>query len=209
MAKAVKLLCAAALVALIVATAPASSAQVVATDAYQVNYFSNNLPDAAAETAGNTAFLRIINTGQNGSPISQNQGTVCASVYVFDNNQEMLACCSCPITANGLLTLDIGDQLVENTLTSVEPLTGVIKIVADARTSCDATSIVSPINGALRSFGVHLQALAPDGASMPTETESQTAPLTNTEQAFLGQACSFVLYLGSGKGTCSCKPELD
>jgi hypothetical protein len=202
MKRSIRLVCTAALVALVVATATASFAQVVARDAYQLNYFSGNVPDAANEGAGSDAAVRIINTGQNGSPLSTNQGTVCASIYVFDANQEMLACCSCAITANGLLTLDIGDQLVENTLTTVEPETGVIKVVADVKTRCDATSIVSPIEGALRSFGVHLQT---GGAA--TETLFQTAPLTNTEQAFLGNACSFVVYLGSGKGTCSCRPE--
>src|SRR5690242_3016492 len=191
MLKTTKLLCVSALVVLLVALATPSFAQVVANDAYQVNYFS-----------GGDGTLRTINTGQRGSPIdgATNHGKVCADIYVFDSNQEMLACCSCPITANGLRTLPSTDLLF-NPLTRVPFTTGVIKIVADAQpgTGCNPTTIVNPVEAGLRSWETHIQA-----AAAITETVSASAPLTNTEQAFLGQACSFVLYLGSGQGTCRC-----
>ena len=191
MLKATKLLCVSALAVLLLALAMPSFAQVVANDAYQVNYYSNG-----------DGTLRIINTGQIGSPIdaATNHGKVCADIYVFDTNQEMLACCSCPITANGLLTLTSGN-LLNNPLTGVKPFDGVIKIVSDAQpgTKCDPTTVVSPLDGGLRAWETHLQ-----GTNVLTETEFVRAPLTNTEAAFLGQACSFVIYLGSGKGTCYC-----
>jgi hypothetical protein len=169
---------------------------VVANDAYQVNYYS-----------GGVGTLRVINTGQVGSPIDTgtNHGKVCADIYVFDSNQEMLACCSCPITANGLLTVSPA-ALLGNPLTGVQLLanpaaTGVIKIVSDNQPGygCDARSIINPVESGLRAWETHFQ-----GTNVLTETAFAKAPLTNTEQAFLGQACSFVLYLGSGKGTCLC-----
>ncbi len=154
-------------------------------DVYQVGYFNNN--DGLA--------VRIINTGQIGSPIdaASGHGTVCADIYVFDANQEMLACCSCPLTANELTEL----RSVQ-TLTRVEPPTGVIKIVSDR--GCDATNITAPVPAGLRAFQVN-----PQRGGL-TETLYQPAPLTVTEQNFLGQTCSFVLYLGSGVGTCRCAP---
>ena len=194
--KLARLLSASALVVLLVVLAAPSFGQVVANDGYQLNYYSAP-PGGVAD-----GTLRIINTGQIGSPIdvATNHGKVCADIYVFDANQEMLACCSCPITANGLLTLG-AKELFSDGLTGIPFTNGVIKVVADNQpgTKCDPTTIINPVNAGLRSWETHLQA-----AAAITETESASAPLTNTEQAFLGQACSFVLYLGSGQGRCFC-----
>ena len=207
----------AVLLAMALVAAPSFS-QVVANDAYQVNYVRD--PIFQFPGTGLMFFpllndvVRVINTGQIGSPIDAgtNQGTVCADVYVFDTNQEMAACCSCPITANGLLQVT-SENLLFNNLTAVFPDPAVVKIVADLPNAgnCNARSITSPVNGALRSWATHNQSqvvFTGGGVGFspgPTmETESQSAPLTNTEAAFLGNACSFVQYLGSGRGRCIC-----
>ena len=205
---------ASALLIVLAAFASLSSAQIVATDAYQLNYFSANLI-AGGNGVLYDQYLRIINTGQIGSPMDPGtqQGTVCADIYVFDQNQEMLECCSCPITANGLLSLSLQHSLLNSPLTGVFPPSGVIKVVSD--TGCNEQSITSPVNGGLRAFGTHLQIINPMMQELVasnvafTETEYQVAPLQNQEAAFLGQACSFVQYLGSGKGKCSCGTDLD
>lgn len=201
-----------ALAALAFATAAPAGAQVVANDAYQVAYFDH---------FGFLDTARIINTGQIGSPIDAGtqQGTVCASIYFFDSNQEMISCCSCPVTANGLLNGPVAAGTV-NALTGSPPAeTGVVKIVADRAATCDARTITSPVEGGLRAFDAHrngsvsfvcengLCLIAIEILPGGTETEFQRAPLTQTEQAFLGNACSFVLYLGSGRGRCFCPNE--
>ncbi len=186
-ARAIRLHFAWALIAFL-ATTPLM-AQVVANDAYGVSDYT--VPGT----------VRIINTGQIGSPIDvgTRHGTVCANIYVFDANQEMLECCSCPITANGLLTMDVAAQLLNQPLTGVTPDAGVVKVVAD--TGCNPTSVTSPVPHALAACIVKIL----DKAS-PKLVESclAPAPLQNQEAAFLGNACSFVLYLGSGKGLCAC-----
>jgi hypothetical protein len=161
-----------------------SFAQVVANDAYQVGYYDV------------FRSLVIINTGQIGSPIDPGtkHGTVCADIYLFDANQEMLACCSCVSTANGMALLTGA-----TTLTNVDFTRGVIKVVADA--GCDETSITTPVNGGLRAFETNFTTGPAVGLR---ENRLEAAPLTTQEQQFLGQACSFVHYLGSGKGTCVC-----
>jgi len=178
-----------------------------ANDAYQVNYFSNarSLFGGVGEVYDQT--VSIINTGQIGSPIdpTTNQGTVCAEIYVFDTNQEMVSCCSCPITANGLLRLSVNDQLLGNVLTGAAPTSGVVKIVSDL--SCNPFSIGQPVSGGLRAFATHQQGLSKgttEADEIITETEFQRAPLQDPEAGFLGNACSFVQYLGSGRGTCDC-----
>ncbi len=174
-----------ALTALVFALATPGSAQSI-NDVYQVGYYN----------VGPGIAFHVINTGQIGSPIdaATNQGTVCADIYIFDTNQEMLSCCSCPITANGLTNIHSG-----RALTAVPFTTGVIKIVSDR--GCDETNITAPVPAGLRAFQTNAQVI---GA---TETLFQPAPLTATEQTFLGNTCSFVHYLGSGVGVCACGGE--
>ena len=165
-----------------------SPAQVVANDAYQVGYLGSGL-----------IGFKIINTGQIGSPIDSttSQGTVCADIYFFDANQEMQSCCSCPLTANQLI-----QRFELSSLTGTFVVPAVMKIVADA--GCDETSIPQPVNGGLRAFLTNGQ--PGPGAATLTETLFQPAPLSVQEQRFLGDACSFVHYLGSGRGVCACSP---
>ncbi|HMK29155.1 MAG TPA: hypothetical protein VK473_05665 [Terriglobales bacterium] len=70
------------------------------SEVYWVNYFSNRLNSGAPAVSSLARLdqtVRIINPGEQGTPISA-RGTVCAAIYVFDDNQEMSECCSCPIT---------------------------------------------------------------------------------------------------------------
>ena len=168
-------------------------------DVYQVTYFDNNIPGSPLDSG----TVRVINPGVTGSPISADMGTLCANIYVFDDTQEMIECCSCPITANGLLTLSIGD-LTENPLT-VTPYRGVIKIVSSTpNPTCDATKLATATPD-LRAFATHLQNDGSWGGHpflSVTEDEFSDAPLSAVEQNDLGTICSFVRYLGTGRGRC-------
>ncbi len=166
-------------------------------DVYQLNYYSNRNNAANADQT-----VRVVNPGTVGTPISAGHGTICADVYVFDATQEMIECCSCPITANGLLELSILNDLTQNPLTGFPaPGSGVIKIVSDSRQNCNETApIPTPT---LIAWGTHVQQPIL-GTFVTTEDEFASAPLADAELGFLGQACAFVQYLGSGKGHCSC-----
>jgi hypothetical protein len=180
-------------------------------DVYQVTYYDNNFGE---HSNGNSRFpldsgtIRIINPGVTGSPISADQGTLCANIYVFDDTQEMIECCSCPVTANGILTLSVQD-LTENPLT-VTPFRGVIKVVSTLPTAgvCDPTNL-SAATPDLRAFATHLQNASFGAANsnslsyfFVTEDEFAPAPLSAVEQTDLGTICSFVRYLGTGRGRC-------
>jgi len=182
---------------LVVAMAFSAVAVAQTNDVYWVNYFANRNNSAVMD-----ADLRIINPGEQGTPMTAGQGTVCADIYVFDNTQEMVECCSCPITADGIISLSLLEDLTANPLTSFAPNLGVIKIVSDVQPVCNAQL---PIPGPdLRSYATHISQPV-SGTYVTTEGESLPATLTAAEQAFLGQACSFVQYLGSGKGVCDCQ----
>jgi len=165
---------------------------------YSANYYSNR-----NNTAGADQFVRIINPGTQGTPLTPStHGSICADIYVFDSDQQMVECCHCPITANGLLALSVLNDLTAKPLTGFPaPNSGAIKIVSDLYSNCNETA-PSPIPELL-SWGTHIQQPV-TSAFVTTEDEFQTAILTSDEQTFLGEACSFVQYLGSGKGICTC-----
>ncbi|HMK31910.1 MAG TPA: hypothetical protein VK473_19670 [Terriglobales bacterium] len=194
-----KAIAAASLLLMLLGLASLASAQV--NDVYWVNYYSNRQPSRTAYDQ----TVRVINPGEQGTPLSGSHGTVCADIYVFDATQEMTECCACPITANGLLILSVNNDLTWNPLQGWPPAPdGVIKIVSDNHANCDATSPVPTPD--LRAWATHLQ--WPGGQNLvTTEDEFQPAALQQDELSFLGQACSFVQFLGSGKGVCSCGNE--
>jgi len=182
-----------------VATAILLSAIAVAQeDVYWVTYYSNR-----NNAVGADAFVRIVNPGLQGSPLSENQGTVCADIYVFDDEQEMVECCACPITANALLEFSLDTNLVQNPLTGIPPPnSGVIKLVSDLGSNCNPQAPI--LTQDVRAWATHLQQPVADGY-ISTEDKFLRAPLSASEQAFLGETCAFVIYLGNGfKGQCTC-----
>ena len=179
---------------------------------YYVDYYSNNINPLAADQV-----IRAINVGAAGTPMTSPTGDICQYVYVFDNNQEMIACCGCQLTPNELSSAAVGAQLTNHALTGTAPVAGVVKIAfalaARQPAGCKAeTANLGVANAALAAvFGTHLQAEPPSSptALFVTETNKLPQTLGEAEAAFLPQACSFVRYLGSGlPGTCTCDAGL-
>ncbi len=160
---------------------------------YAVTYYSN-----ANTTGAPDATVRVINDGDTG-------GTLCAAFYVFDDSQEMQECCSCPVTADGLISESVNRYLLANSLTSFVNHRGVIKVVSTAPNSgvCDPTK--GAATAGIRGWATHIQR-ATSGYAI-TETELHDANLASAELAGLQQFCSFEIILGSGRGTCNCGLE--
>jgi hypothetical protein len=161
-------------------------------DVFAVSYFSN------ANTAGAPdAHLRLTNDGNTA-------GTLWAAIYVFNNDQEMEACCSCYVTPNGYTDLDVNKDLTGNFLTAGEKSTGIIKVVSSSTSS---PTSVSPIIG-IRGWLTHIQNGATASSFYITEESLKDSVLGSSELSVsLEETCSFVLSLGSGLGTCYCPPE--
>lgn len=181
------------------------STAALAQGTYFVDYYSNN---AGPVVGPLDQTIKIINVGTTGTPLTTPRGDVCANIYVFDNNQEMIACCACRLTPNELATASVGNQLTNNPLTSVVPPAGVVKIVNGTPPAggCDPAAFTVGTTPApsIVGYATHLQVTG--GATYVTETKIPNVGLINLqgELDFLAQACGFVRYLGSGKGTCSC-----
>ncbi len=182
--------------ALLALAAIPSLAQGPVTGPYLVSYFSDNIAPAADDSQG----IRLVNFGAGGTPLTSPVGDVCANIYVFDANQEMVECCSCRITPNGLIRIPVG-ALTSNPVTGVIPTNGDVKILSTAANGPAACTPVTLNGGLLDStvgFATHVQ------LGFPTEHLIPAAALSGGEQGFLPQACQFARYLGSGKGVCTC-----
>ena len=178
---------------------------------YLVNYFSLNIGPPAPD-----GWVRISNTGfrATGSNVGPANGNICANIYVFDTFEEMVACCSCNTTPDGLRFLDVFSTLTYYPLQyPAKPINGVIKIVGsynDGGSACDART--SPIASAaltsgLKAWGTHVQYPVAVGANTvyaQTETEFASAPLAAQELINLTGTCAYTQQLGTGAGICGC-----
>ncbi|MBV8281305.1 MAG: Ig-like domain-containing protein [Candidatus Eremiobacteraeota bacterium] len=128
--------------------------------------------------------------------------SLCAMVYVFDQDQQMSECCGCLISDNGLLTLSLNKDLLSNPLTGVQSKSGTMMLVSASEPAsglCNASTITPA--GAVLAWSTHLPQ---SGTTSSSEVPFSSAPLTSTLSAALQAQCAFIQQLGSGQGLCSC-----
>lgn len=150
----------------------------------------------------------VINLSNSGSA---NGGDICANVYVFDPSEEMIACCSCRITPDGLNSLSARTDLISNTLTPGVPTSIVVKLLASypVRNTCNAATGPNQtnLNSALVAWGTTLHALPTTPITYGVTEEEFTSPILGaSEFTTLTQQCNFIQTNGSGFGICrSCR----
>ena len=61
-------------------------------------------------------LVRMILPGHGENALGDNiqHGTACALIYVFDDIEEMQACCGCPVTPDGLRTMSVINNVTKN-----------------------------------------------------------------------------------------------
>ena len=163
------------------------SAQITVVPLVAVSYFSR----VNSVASGIDGTIRLANPDAT---------SLCAMVYVFDQNQELNECCGCSVSGNGMRTLSLLNDLTANTLTGKNPQAGEIKVVPSdpaQNPQCDPSA--SAPTGVILAWGTNAQV---PGAV--TETEYARVPLSDGEESFLVNLCSFLKQLGGGHGICSC-----
>ena len=186
------------------------TAAVIATSSFQVRY-------AANLTAGDS-LIKITNPGANGASLTgpgfgPGTGNICVNVYAFSPDEQLVSCCSCLITPNGLVSLSINQDLVSNTLTGVRPNSLVVKLVNTAAgpgftgTNCTNSASVAggpnfPLADGMQAFGTTLHAGAAAGAFNLTETPFIQATLSAAELASITNRCTNIIGNGSTFGIC-------
>ena len=201
------------LIAAVIATSAVAYAQnpITADSPYQIRYASNL-------TVGDSA-VNISNTGAHGGVTLQSGttasvgGSICANVYVFSPDEEIVSCCSCPVTPNGLVSLSAQRDLINNPLTRGTPTSIVIKLVASVPVGGSCTNSAAAIGTATLAPGLvawgttlHANTSAAAGVYGVTETAFTPASLSASELSRLETTCGFILAQGSSFGVCnSCR----
>jgi streptogramin lyase len=154
------------------------------------------------------SVVNLTNTGtRNGFDPA---GGICANLYTFDPSEEMISCCACYITPDGLRSLSVKQDLVSNTLTPGVPGSVVIRLLATTPVTgatCDPSSpTVANLASGMRAWGTNLHQNTASGRYEITEGPSLNTVLSDTELAKLASYCGFIQANGSGFGICkSCR----
>ena len=184
-----------------------ASASIFVGAALQISYAAN-LPIGES-------WIDITNTGASGSPVlgpgfGPVQGNICVNAYAFSADEQLISCCSCLVTPNGLANLGVNRNLTQNTLTQVVPSSAVIKLVASLAggngtgTSCNntaATVTAAQLTAAGAAWSTTLHAV-PGGSFTVTENPFRAATLSAGELASITGRCGAIIGNGSGHGIC-------
>ena len=179
--------------------------------AFQVRYASNL-------TSGGS-YVNLVNNGANGAGQSGPgfggaAGNICVNAYTFSPDEQLVACCSCLITPNGLASMAVDNDLLNNTLTGVRPNSVVVKLVNTAagadftRTNCNNSAALAgssnfPLATGLTAFGTTIHPSVTPGSFSATESAFLNATLSPTELASITGRYTNILGNGSGFGICN------
>jgi len=152
-------------------------------------------------------------------------GDLCANIYVLRSNQRTVECCSCKITPDSLVTLNVNSDLTSKPIDSMTfppPQSGVIKIVSSAVAndgSCGVTRFpglsVSRVpvaatsyapSGGLGAWITHVNA-AGTGTYSISEANFGADAVTTTALAKLQQDCLGIASSIPSRGICTCGTE--
>ena len=188
----------------VVVLATAFAQNPITTDSpFQVRYAANlNFGDAVINITNSGALGAGLQSGTSASIT----GSLCANVYAFSPDEQMISCCTCPVTPNGLVSLSAQQDLISNTLTPAVPTSIVVKLLASVPVggSCNAAAPGALASGMV-AWGSGLKP-APGGTWAVTETQFAPATLSAGEYNRLTQLCTFIQANGSGFGICkSCR----
>jgi hypothetical protein len=189
---------------------------------YSINYYSNPSPTTKDTT------IKIANPGYqitavngNGFPLN---GNLCAMIYVFNNDEQVVECCGCMLTPDSRRSISLNGDLLANPVNgNLVTTDGVIEIVSAQpnayiwnpypylQWTCDPTgdstqvykfpSIVPTLE--LEAWGSHQQ-VEPGPAYTETEVDFAYANLNYTAFTNTARYMCSAIGSGSGKGVCTC-----
>jgi hypothetical protein len=176
---------------------------ITADSPYQTRYASNlTVADSV---------INLSNTGAHGASLGAGfsaavSGSICVNVYAFAADEEMVSCCSCPVTPNGLVALSVQKDILNNSLTGRGTSSLAIALVATAPVASSCTNSAA-VQGTLvpgMTAWLHAEA-APVAGTCTGGTETPFTPSTLSAAEFsrLTNLCSFVQAQGSGFGICN------
>jgi hypothetical protein len=162
--------------------------------------------------------LRLINDGDKSNSEVEGvpNGNLWASIYVFDDSRELQECCSCAVSADGLLSESVNKELLANTLTGKVNHAGVIVVISSSTKGPTNNTPAPGLHGsATYNIATTVQTTASKNVVVSNavnqylilEHPLADSNLTSSQQSELQNVCGYLITLGSGYGICSCTPE--
>jgi len=183
------------------------AALLLSTAAYAQLVIGNDLPfqvNYATNLAYGDSFVTVTNSGAAATvSMPLQNGNICVNVYTYDPTEELVACCSCPLTPNALEFLSVKRDLIINTLTPAMPPSVVVKLLANVATTCNAATVTSAsLTRGLIAWGTTM-AQTSAGVYTPERTPFTSATLSTAELTRMTSLCGFIEANGSGYGICN------
>ena len=200
-------------------TGPAASANILVQGpiggppgSYQLFY--------AANLQSSDSYIDITNSGANGAGLfygtgANITGAICVNTYAFASDEQLVACCSCPVTPNGLTTLSVKNDLLNNVVsqqsipTSISiSMTATLPVAGSCIGSSYAPITAQTLAPGMVAWGVTQHSNTSSTPFTDSITGSAFSPgvLSFNEAIRLQQLCMFINSNNSGYGVCnSCK----
>jgi len=192
------------------AQADVSGASPTYPSAYTVNYFNNPNTNSLDEI-----YIQNSTNESNTESSGSTGATVCANIYAFYPDQELVGCCAVAITPNQTWNNSIGQLMITIDNVGPLPVKGTIKVVTtagfqiviDGRTSdsvfvdCNASDPGSLVPHALNSWITHTNALTTPAGNFMTEVPFAQTGEPSTDINLLAAECQSV-----GEGFCGGVP---
>jgi hypothetical protein len=189
----------------------------VPVDAYQIRYASNlNVGDS---------YIDISNAGLDGAALfygtgANIAGAICVNVYAFASDEQLVACCSCPVTPNALVSLDVQKDLINNVVSQQAiPTSLAIKLTATrplgGTPTCNNSSFAGTGGPGGTTVPTYVAGLVAWGTSLSANTSVTPASysmlggrflpeqLSVGEQTRLTNLCMYINANNSGYGICN------
>jgi hypothetical protein len=161
----------------------------------------------------------VSNTGANGAPLGGPgfggaQGNICVNAYAFESDEQLVSCCSCLVTPNGLIRMGVNTNLLSKPKLGPAPTSVLVKLVATLAggngtgTSCNYSAALAGTAGAplapsgLVAWRTTLHAGPEAGGLATTEAAFTPATLSGSELASLTGRCTMLMGNSGCCGIC-------
>jgi hypothetical protein len=197
----------------------------VPPDGFQVAYAANlTIADS---------FINATNAGTVGGfdaadLFGRPFGGICVNAYYFDPNEELLSCCSCYISPNGLHSFSLQKDFLGNLLTPGTENAGTVLLIASSANNastnqCQGVAAAAGlcgnnpppgrpncIEGGLRAWMTTTHNNTSVGPSSYQVTENAFLPavLSISEVSKVAGLCGTIITNGSKHGLCNSCPSL-
>ena len=155
------------------------------------------------------SLIYLTNSGARGAGLAAGNtanttGAICANVYAFSPDNELVSCCSCPVTPTGLKCLSARRDLLISPANSA-PLVVKLYATTPKNGSCNGSAADNFANGAagLHAWGTSIQIGAAGKPDPVTDGQFLPATIGPGERERLASRCAMLYANGSGFGICS------